>query len=293
MSAPEVHPEITNHTVRVKDIRLHYTRAGDGPPLLLLHGWPHTSYGWREVQRRLADRFTVIAPDLRGVGFTSKPETGYDADNLADDFHELATSLDLGRVGLAGHDWGGVWAYHYAAQFRDDVSGLAVFEMMIPGTGGHEEGMIPKPDGQFFWHMGWHSVPEIPEALIRGHERMYLQYYYENFAYDPAAIDRDALEEYVRAMELIGALRSGLKIYQAFWTHAEQATAHAKTPLTVPVIGYGGEALMGEATKQSLEQLAEDVEGGTIPRCGHWVAEEAPDAVADTLRTFFGDRATW
>lgn len=284
---------ITHHTARVKDIRLHYTRAGEGPPLLLFHGWPHTSYGWREVQRRLADAFTLYAVDLRGQGFSSRTESGYDADNLADDFYELAKALGLGKVGLVGHDWGGVWAYHYAAQHRAEVSGLAVYEMMIPGTGGHEQGMIPKPEGQFFWHMGWHSVPEIPEALIRGHERMYLQYYYENFAYDPAAIDRDALDEYVRAMELVGALRAGLKIYQEFWTHAEQARLHAKEKLTIPVIGYGGEALMGGLTKESLEQLAERVGGGTIPQCGHWVAEENPDVVADSLRGFFTEEAEW
>lgn len=284
---------ISNHTIQVKDIRLHYTTAGNGPPLLLLHGWPHTSYGWRLIQQRLADQFTCIAPDLRGVGFSTKAESGYDADNLADDLHELARTLDLGTVGLIGHDWGGVWGYHYAAQFRDEVSGLAIFEMMLPGTGGHEEGMIPKPDGQFFWHMGWHSVPEIPEALIRGHERMYLQYYYENFAYNPAAIDREALDEYVRAMELIGALRAGLRIYQEFWTHAEQATRHAKDKLSIPTIGYGGEALMGDLTKESLQKVADDVEGGAIPRCGHWVAEEAPDFVSDTVRRFFTDKAVW
>jgi pimeloyl-ACP methyl ester carboxylesterase len=280
--------EITHHTARVKDIRLHYTVAGEGPPVVLLHGWPHTAHGWRAVQCQLAGHHEVIAVDIRGAGYSTKAETGYDADNLADDIHALVRGhLGHDRVVLAGHDWGAVWAYHYAAQHRDEVRGLACFEMMIPGTGGHEAGMIPKPNGAFFWHMGWHSVPDIPEALISGKERMYLSYYYENFAYDPTAVDLAALDEYVHCMTLIGALRAGLKIYPEFWTHAEQAKAHlARGRLEMPVLAYGGEALMGTRCRESMEQLALNVTGGSIPRCGHWVAEERPDFVADVLLKF-------
>jgi len=278
---------IEHHTVRIKDIRMHYTRAGQGPTVLLLHGWPHTAFGWREVQSRLARDYTVVVPDLRGVGYSSKPEGGYDADNLADDFHELARHLGFDRVLLAGHDWGAVWAYHYAAQFRDEVVGLANFEMMIPGTGGHEQGMIPKAGGKFFWHMGWHSVPEWPETLIRGHERTYLEHYYEHYAYNPTAVTREATDEYVRCMTQPGALRSGLKIYQEFWTHAAQAERHMVQPLEIPVLAYGGEALMGDLCLESMRKLARDVRGGSIPRCGHWVAEEKPDFVADELHKFF------
>ncbi len=278
---------ITHHTRRVKDIRLHYTQAGPaGPvPIVLLHGWPHTSYGWREVQTRLADTHLTIAVDLRGVGYSTKADSGYDADNLADDIHELVRALGYNRAVLVGHDWGAVWAYHYAAQFRDETLALANFEMMIPGTGGHEAGMVPKARGEFFWHMGWHSVPDIPEALIAGKERLYVSYYYENFAYNPAAVNPEAINEYVRALTLIGALRAGLKIYQEFWTDGEQARIHAKNKLTIPVIAFGGEALMGDACRESMLQLADDVTGGSIPQCGHWVAEERPDFVANQIRS--------
>lgn len=277
--------EIKNHRVVVKDLRTHYTIAGSGPAIVLIHGWPHTNYGWRQVQARLADSYTVVAPDIRGAGYTARPETGYDADTIAEDVRSLVKDhLGHDRVVVVGHDWGSVWAYHYAAQFRDEVVGLGNFEMMIPGTGGHEAGMQPKADGKFFWHMNWHSVPTYPEEMIRANIRKYLDYYYTEFSYNPQAVTLEALDEYERAFTQYGSLRSGLEIYKKFWEHQAQAHEHMKTKLTCPVIAWGGAALMNEMCKESMEKLAENVEGGGIPECGHWVAEEQPDFVADRIR---------
>lgn len=276
--------EIKHHTAQIKDIKMHYTIAGSGPAILLVHGWPHTAYGWREVQTILAKDFTVIAADIRGAGYSTKADSGYDADNLADDLRTLVKEhLGFEKVVVIGHDWGAVWAYHYAAQYRDEVAGLGVFEMMIPGTGGHENGMMPKPKGQYFWHMAWHSVPVYPEELIRGNERKYLHYYYTEFAYNPTAITREALDEYEASFKLFGALRAGIQIYQHFWDDAEQAKAHMKKPLEMPVIAWGGAALMDGMCVDSMEKLATNVTGGGIPECGHWVAEEQPAFVADQI----------
>lgn len=277
--------QIKSHKADIKDIRMHYTVAGSGPAIVLIHGWPHTNFGWREVQERLAENYTVIAPDIRGAGYTTRPETGYDGDNIADDIRTLVKDhLGHDKVVVVGHDWGAVWAYHYAAQFRDDVVGLANFEMMIPGTGGHEAGMQPKPDGKFFWHMAWHSVPTYPEELIRGNERKYLDYYYTEFSYNPHAITKDALDEYERAFTQFGSLRSGLEIYKKFWEHSEQAQVHMQQKLDVPVIAWGGAALMNDWCVGSMQKVATDVTGGGIPECGHWVAEEQPDFVANEIR---------
>lgn len=277
--------EITHHTAHIRDIKMHYTLCGTGPAILLVHGWPHTAYGWREVQQRLANDYTVIAADVRGAGYTTKAETGYDADNLAQDLRSLVKEhLGHEKVVVVGHDWGAVWAYHYAALFRDEVVGLGNFEMMIPGTGGHEAGMQPKAKGQFFWHMAWHSVPVYPEELIRGNERKYLAYYYTEFAYNPTAVTREALDEYEHCFKLFGALRAGIQLYQHFWDDAEQAAEHMKTPLECPVIAWGGASLMNDWCVGSMEKVAKDVSGGGIPDCGHWVAEEQPDFVADRIR---------
>ncbi|MFD0915401.1 alpha/beta fold hydrolase [Pseudahrensia aquimaris] len=276
--------KITNHKADIKDIKIHYTVAGSGPAIVLIHGWPHTNYGWREVQTILAERYTVICPDIRGAGYSTRPETGYDADNLADDIRTLVHDhLGHNKVVVVGHDWGSVWAYHYAALFRDEVVGLANFEMMIPGTGGHEEGMQPKPEGKFFWHMNWHSVPVYPEELIRGNERKYLDYYYTEFSYNPQAVTKEALDEYERAFTQFGSLRAGLEIYKAFWKHQEQAIKHMKKPLDVPVIAWGGAALMNNWCLESMEKVASNVTGGGIPECGHWVAEEQPTFVAKQI----------
>lgn len=276
---------ITNHKADIKDIRMHYTVAGSGPAIVLIHGWPHTNYGWRAVQERLSNNYTVIAPDIRGAGYTTRPETGYGADNIADDIRTLVKDhLGHDKVVVVGHDWGSVWAYHYAAQFRDEVVGLGNFEMMIPGTGGHEAGMQPKPDGKFFWHMAWHSVPVYPEELIRGNERKYLDYYYTEFSYNPQAVTKEALDEYERAFTQFGSLRAGMEIYKAFWIHQEQATEHMKVKLDIPVIAWGGASLMNDWCVESMQKVAHNVTGGGIPECGHWVAEEQPEFVAEQIR---------
>jgi pimeloyl-ACP methyl ester carboxylesterase len=136
--------------------------------------------------------------------------------------------------------------------------------------------------------MGFQSVPDLPELLIQGKERPYLQWFYEHFAYDPSAIGAADVEVYVDAITQVGALRAGLAVYQDYFTTAEQVAAHAKKPLTIPVRAFGGEACLGGLTMTSVKSVAPDVQGGVIERCGHWAAEERPDFVADMIRELAG-----
>lgn len=280
--------ELEHHTASVKDVRLHYVTAGSGDPVVLLHGWPQTWASWRSVIARLAPHYTVIAPDLRGMGASSKAEAGYDTDNVADDIHALVRSLGHDEVLLAGHDWGAATAYAYAAQFRSEVRRLAIFEMVLPGFGLMEGAMTPQPAGQFLWHMGFQSVPDMPFALLQGREDLYLRWFFEHYAYDPSAIDSATADEYVRAMTHVGALRAGLEYYKAYFTSAEQNRRHRRQPLELPVMAWGGEACLAGLTKECLELAAVSVQGGVIERCGHWIGEERPDFVADELLAFFG-----
>ena len=252
-------------------MRVHYVRAGAGDPLVLLHGWPQTWASWSEVIGPLAERFCVIAPDLRGMGATSKPAAGYDTDTVARDVRGLVRALGFEQVLLAGHDWGAAAAYAYAALFREEVRRLAIFDMVLPGFGLMEAAMTPQPRGEFLWHMAFQSVPDIPFALIQGREDAYLRWFFTSVAYDPTAITPEATEA-----------------YQAYVTSAAQNAEHRRRPLTIPVSAWGGEASLGELTKECLELAATDVVGGVIPRCGHWVGEERPDFVIAHLLEFFG-----
>jgi pimeloyl-ACP methyl ester carboxylesterase len=275
---------LEHHSAQLNGIKQHYVTAGSGPAVLLLHGWPQTWYEWRRVIDLLADDFTVVAPDLRGFGYTGKPAAGYDAETIATDLAALTTHLGLHDVTVVGHDWGAVFGYVYAAAYPDDVSGLAIVEMALPGVGMMEQAMSPAPGGNYLWHMGFQSVPDVPELLIGGKERAYLHWFFEHFAYDPAAIGPADLDEYVAAITQTGALRAGLAVYQDFFTSADQVRVRAQTPLTVPVRAYGGVACLGELTLASVCAVAPEAVGGVIERCGHWAAEERPAFVADLVR---------
>jgi pimeloyl-ACP methyl ester carboxylesterase len=277
-----------HHTAQVNGTRLHYVTAGEGPPVMLLHGWPQTWYEWRHVIDLLADEYQVVAPDLRGFGYSAKPAAGYDAATMAADLAALADHLGLRDVTVLGHDWGAVFGYVYAAKTPSQVRALGIVEMALPGVGVMEQAMAPQPQGNFLWHMGFQSVPDLPELLIAGKERPYLRWFFEHFAYDPAAITAADLDVYTDAITQVGALRAGLAVYQDFFTTADQVAALAKTPLEIPVRAYGGEACLGGATLASVQAVAPAAEGGVIERCGHWAGEERPDVVASIVRDLAG-----
>ena len=277
-----------HHTAQVNGTRLHYVTAGEGPPVMLLHGWPQTWYEWRHVIDLLAGEYQVVAPDLRGFGYSAKPAAGYDADTMAADLAALSDHLGLRDVTVLGHDWGAVFAYVYAAKTPSQVRALGIVEMALPGVGVMEQAMAPQPQGNFLWHMGFQSVPDLPELLIAGKEKPYLRWFFEHFAYDPGAITAADLDVYTDAITQVGALRAGLAVYQDFFTTADQVAALAKTPLEIPVRAYGGEACLGGATLASVQAVAPAAEGGVIERCGHWAGEERPDVVASIVRDLAG-----
>jgi len=273
----------THHTFRTSAGRLHWVQGGSGPLLLLLHGWPQTWYEWRRVMPALAGHFTVVAVDWRGAGASARPASGYDADTIVAELRELVVHLDAGPATVVGHDWGAVFGYVYAARYRDDVQALAIVEMALPGLGMMEQAFIPVAGGNFLWHLPFQSVPDVPALLIAGHEREYLQWFFQHFAYDPAAIGPEDLEEYVRAIRQPGALRAGLAVYEQYFTTADQVAGYAKEPLTIPAVGFGGEACLGGLTLATVQAVAPGATGGVIERAGHWMAEEQPDAVIDIV----------
>ncbi len=280
-----------HHYAELGEVMLHYVTAGSGPPVVLLHGWPQTWYEWRLVMPALAERYTVIAPDLRGLGDSSRPPGGYDKRTVAGDVWRLVSEkLGFSRFHLVGHDWGGPTAYALAAEHPEAIATLGIVDVVIPGDGGDFS------QGGRRWHHQFHITPDLPEALVAGRERIYLQWFYQTFAYRPGSIDEEALDEFVRTYSQPGALRAGFNYYRAIGEDARTNAAELATGfrLEMPVLAVGGGVSYphgrgrGGDVEASMRRVARDVVGHVIPECGHFVPEEAPAELSRLLLAHFG-----
>jgi pimeloyl-ACP methyl ester carboxylesterase len=174
---------VTHAYARLDEVTLHYVTAGSGPPVVLLHGWPQTWYEWRHIIPALAQRYTIIAPDLRGLGDSSRPQQGYDKQTMARDIWQLVNGkLGHDRFFLAGHDWGGPTAFALATQQPQAVRRLAIIDVVIPGDGGDFS------QGGRRWHHQFHITPDLPEAMTLGREDVYLAWFYRTLAHRPNAV---------------------------------------------------------------------------------------------------------
>jgi pimeloyl-ACP methyl ester carboxylesterase len=281
----------SHHMATVNGIQMHYVIGGQGDPIVLLHGWPETWYEWRHVMPALAKNYTVIVPDLRGLGESSKPPTGYDGNTAAEDIHQLVTQLGFKTIFLVGHDIGTQVAYSYAAAHPTEVKRLAVMDLTIPGF--EPAGRMP------IWWRLFHQTPDIPEALVQGKEMMYLSWFYRNLAYNPSAITQADINEFVSHYSAPGGMRAGFEYYRAFPQEAIQNENYSKTKLTMPVLALGAGYIPvfgGNITMPSIvygmKILAQNVEGITVPNSGHWIPEEQPEFVIKQLANFFGNNTT-
>jgi pimeloyl-ACP methyl ester carboxylesterase len=281
----------SHHMASVNGIQMHYVIGGQGDPIVLLHGWPETWYAWRHVMPALAKNYTVIAPDLRGLGDSSKPPTGYDGKTVAEDIHQLVTQLGFRTIFLVGHDIGTQVAYSYAAAHPTEVEKLAVMELTIPG--------FAPPGRPPIWWAIFHQTPDVPEALVQGKEMMYLSWFLRGLAYNPSAITQEDINEYVSHYSAPGGMRAGFEYYRAFPQDAIQNENYSKTKLPMPVLALGGgyiPVLGGNITMPSvvygMQQLAQNVQGIMVPNSGHFIPEEQPQFVINQLSNFFGRNTT-
>jgi len=270
-----------HHMASVNGIQMHYVIGGQGDPIVLLHGWPQTWYEWRHVIPALARNYTVIVPDLRGLGDSSKPITGYDGKTVAEDIHQLVEQLGFKDIFLVGHDLGALVAYSYTAAHPSEVRGLVILDVPITG-------FSPALNSTRLWHIPFHMVRDIPETLVEGKEREYLTWFYSNYSYNPAAITKEDIDEYVSHYSAPGGMRAGFEYYRAFPIDAEQIKEYSKAKLPMPVLALGGEYSFGSAALDSMKSLATDVHGGIVPLSGHWIAEEQPEFLIEQLVNFFG-----
>lgn len=263
--------------------RIHYVRAGEGDPVVLLHGWPQTWYMWRKVIPALAERYTVVAPDLRGFGQSSKPEAGYDKRTVATDVYELVRALGFEKVFLVGHDLGGPTAYAYACAHPDDVRRLVILDVAITIDRAEQNEYYRR-----LFHLSFHARPDVALSLVAGRERTYLSHFYRD-CFNPGAFSLEDIEEYVNAFSAPGAMRASMAHYATLPVDLEHNRENAKTKLEMPVLALGGEISFGMGVKKSLEAVAQDVRGGVIAGSAHWIAEEQPEALLAELLSFFGE----
>ncbi len=275
----------SHHTAEVNGVRLHYVMGGKGDPVVLLHGFTSTWYEWRKVMPTLAEHYTVIVPDLRGLGDSERPEGDYDKRTLGEDIYQLVTKLGFNRIFLVGHDWGGPTAYALTAAHPEAVRRLVILESIIPGT------QFSEPDPtQAAWFVTFQQTPEISEALVQGRERIYLSWFYRNFPHNPEVITEADIDEYVRTYSSPGALRAGFSLYRALPKDVEHNQENLRRgKLQMPVLALGADKIMKGNTLKSLQQFAANVRGGIIEQCGHYVPEERPDYVIEQLLAFFGE----
>jgi pimeloyl-ACP methyl ester carboxylesterase len=272
---------ISSKTHEVDGVALHYLTAGHGPPLILLHGYAETSRMWRPVIPIFAEKFTVIAPDLPGIGDSGIPTTGLDMKTSAIRIHALAKALGVGKARVVGHDIGLMVAYAYAAQFPDETEKLVLMDAFLPGVEGWEA-VYNSPS---IWHFRFYGP--TPEALVKGRERVFLDHFWNDFAADEAhSIPEADRQAYIEAYSRPGRMAAGFAYFRSFPQTAIDFAALSRTPLTMPVLTIGGEKANGEVLAKQVRLVSPTGRSVVIPGAGHWILEEKPKETIDALRGF-------
>jgi pimeloyl-ACP methyl ester carboxylesterase len=273
--------DIEERDATVNGVRLHYRIAGTGSPIVLLHGYAQTSYMWRALMPSLADRHTVIAPDLRGAGGSAKPESGYDKKTLAQDIRALTASLGFDRARVVGHDIGLMVAYAHAAQFPAATERVVLMDAFLPGIGNWKDVWLLRD----LWHFHFHG--EVPLALVQGRERIYFEHFWNDFAADPKhSVPEADRQVYAAAYAQPGGMRAGFEYFRSFERDAEDFAQLARTRLAMPMLVLTGEKASGEFLIEQARLVASDVRGVVIKGSGHWLMDEAPAAVMPALSDF-------
>lgn len=284
----------TSQKALVNGVNLNYVVGGQGEALLLLHGWPQNWYEWNRIMPALAENYTVIVPDMRGIGDSDKPlgTENYTKQVMAEDMHQLVQSLGFNKVKIAAHDIGGMVAYTYAATYPEEVEKLAILEAPLPGVEPFWSLLLTRED-LLLWHFGLNQT-EGSEELVVGNERAYLTRMFTDFSANPTAFTEEDINEFERAYKGLDALRGGFEWYRAF----NQDVIYQQSltqKLQIPTLAIGGEFSLGGLMLPLLSTVVDSnfvtggMTGGIFPNTGHWVLEERPNEVLNELQAFFRD----
>ena len=272
---------INARDAKIGNIQLHYLTAGNAPAtVILLHGFAETSRMWRPIIPLLAQKFTVIAPDLPGIGDSSIPDK-VDMLDAARRIHELARSLNIEKARVVGHDIGLMVAYAYAAQFPNETEKLAVMDAFLPGVPGWEA-IYNAPN---IWHFRFNG--EYPEKLVQGRERIYFEYFWNVLAADKThSIPEPDRKAYTEAYSKPGRMRAAWKYFASWPQLAKDFAQLSQVKLTMPVLAIGGEKSLGNELGTQMKLVADNVEVVVLPNTGHWILEERPKETTEALVNF-------
>jgi len=265
---------------QVNGIRMYYVKMGEGPLLILLHGWPQTWYEWRKVMPALASKFTVIAPDLRGLGLSEKTQTGYDKHTIANDVAALIKHLGERSAIVVGHDMGGKVAYVLSLLYPELVTKLILVDCMPPGT----ENMDPAKGGM--WHYGFHMATEFPEMLTKGREREYISAQMTKWLHQKDAITQDALDEYAKYYASPGGMTAGFNYYRTLPDDAKFLAAYADRKFAMPILTVAGRYGVSDNLFKAMMPKADNLKGVIAEESGHFVPEEAPAFLTEQILNF-------
>ena len=280
----------TAQTASVDGTAIHYVRGGRGPALVLLHGFPQDWFGWRRVMPRLAQRFTVVVPDLRGVGGSVPSAAGHAATDLAKDVHLLIDGLGLGRAHVAGHDVGGWVAYAFARRFPEATRTVMILETPVPGIEPwlHLDVDVP------LWHGAFHMIPGLPEALVTGRQEIYFRYFFDVGTTNRTVISDADVKHYARAYRGARRLRSAFGIYRAVPANMAY-NAGQTSPTDIPLLLAGGEHVFGPMLPRLASNLRanygwSDIAVHIVAGGKHYLPEERPDDVAQLIERHAASR---
>ncbi|MFB3388707.1 alpha/beta fold hydrolase [Flavobacterium sp. LAR06] len=281
-ASPANPPENFKHaTVKVNNVDIHYVIGGKGEPLVLVHGFGQNWYMWNRLLPELSKHFTVIAPDLRGVGESGKPASGYDKKTMASDIHELVKKLGYKNINIAGHDIGLMVAYAYAAQYPGEVKKLALMDALLPGV----EPVWSQVSASAWW-FGFFSWPSSG-AIVSGKEKEFLTGFWPVVAFNKDSFTKEETAEFIRAYSVNGSTTGSFHWFGAFAEDGKDNVEFMKTKLNMPVLTMGGQYFAAAFLKEHTKIVANDVYETNIPNAGHWIVQENTAAVQKGLLDFF------
>ncbi len=282
-SSVQAAEQITARDAKIDNVQLHYLTAGKAPSaVILLHGFAETSRMWRPIMPTLAGKFTVIAPDLPGIGDSSIPaDNKVDMVTAAKQIHDLVRSLKIDKARVVGHDIGLMVAYAYAAQFPAETEKLAVMDAFLPGVPGWE----PIYNAPNIWHFRFNG--EYPEKLVKGRERTYFEYFWNVLAADKTrSLPEADRKAYTDAYAKPGRMRAAWTYFASWPQLAKDFAQFSQTKLTMPVLSIGGEKSLGNELGAQMKLVADNVTVIVLPDTGHWILEEKPKETTDALTNF-------